>query len=101
MRHRFARRRQFDIAGQSETVREVKFERVTQSRRRPKPRMIGSSLAVAAALLSAVAPLAAESEPSPAATIVVEGNRRVEADTVRSYFHPGPDGRLDEAARDE
>ncbi len=27
--------------------------------------------------------------------IVVEGNRRVEADTVRSYFKPGPGGTLD------
>ena len=27
--------------------------------------------------------------------IVVEGNRRVEADTVRSYFKPGPSGVLD------
>jgi outer membrane protein insertion porin family len=27
-------------------------------------------------------------------SIIVEGNRRVEAQTVRSYFHPGPGGRL-------
>jgi len=27
-------------------------------------------------------------------SIVVEGSRRVEADTIRSYFHPGPGGRL-------
>ena len=27
-------------------------------------------------------------------SIVVQGNRRVEADTVRSYFHAGPNGRL-------
>jgi outer membrane protein insertion porin family len=27
-------------------------------------------------------------------SIVVEGNRRVEAGTIRSYFKPGPDGRL-------
>lgn len=27
-------------------------------------------------------------------SIVVEGNRRVEADTVRSYFRPGPGGRI-------
>ena len=26
--------------------------------------------------------------------IVVEGNRRVEANTIRSYFKPGPDGRI-------
>ena len=32
--------------------------------------------------------------------IDVQGNRRIDAETVRSYFHAGPDGRLDEAARD-
>jgi outer membrane protein insertion porin family len=32
--------------------------------------------------------------------IEVEGNRRVDAETVRSYFHPTPDGRIDEASRD-
>ncbi len=36
----------------------------------------------------------------PASAIVVEGNRRVEADTIRSYFKPGPSGRLDAAAID-
>jgi outer membrane protein insertion porin family len=29
-----------------------------------------------------------------AASIVVEGNRRVESETIRSYFKPGPGGRL-------
>jgi outer membrane protein insertion porin family len=33
-------------------------------------------------------------------TIAVEGNRRIDADTVRSYFHAAPDGRYDAAARD-
>ncbi len=32
--------------------------------------------------------------------IEVEGNRRVDAATVRSYFHAAPDGHFDEAARD-
>src|SRR5580692_2663809 len=32
--------------------------------------------------------------------ITVEGNRRIDADTVRSYFHATSDGRFDEAARD-
>jgi len=27
-------------------------------------------------------------------SIVVEGSRRVEADTIRSYFKPGPGGRI-------
>ncbi|MCF8477191.1 MAG: outer membrane protein assembly factor BamA [Pseudolabrys sp.] len=34
-------------------------------------------------------------------SIVVEGNRRVEADTVRSYFRPGPGGRLGAQEIDE
>ncbi|MCP4618681.1 MAG: outer membrane protein assembly factor BamA [Bradyrhizobium sp.] len=37
---------------------------------------------------------------SPRDTIVVEGNRRVDAETIRSYFHAGPGGRFDEASRD-
>src|SRR5437764_7221820 len=35
-----------------------------------------------------------------AASIVVEGNRRVEADTIRSYFKSRPGDRLDAAAID-
>ncbi|MEW6644458.1 MAG: outer membrane protein assembly factor BamA [Pseudomonadota bacterium] len=34
-------------------------------------------------------------------SIVVEGNRRVEADTIRSYFKPGPGGRLDSGRIDD
>lgn len=34
-------------------------------------------------------------------SIGVEGNRRIEADTIRSYFKPGPGGRLDNAAVDD
>jgi outer membrane protein insertion porin family len=33
-------------------------------------------------------------------SIVVQGNRRVDAETVRSYFHAAPDGQFDAAARD-
>jgi outer membrane protein insertion porin family len=33
-------------------------------------------------------------------SIVVQGNRRIEADTIRSYFKPGPGGHLDPAAID-
>jgi outer membrane protein insertion porin family len=32
--------------------------------------------------------------------ITVEGNRRIDVETVRSYFHAAADGRFDEAARD-
>jgi len=34
-------------------------------------------------------------------SIVVEGNRRVEVETIRSYFKPGPGGRLDQGAIDD
>jgi outer membrane protein insertion porin family len=34
-------------------------------------------------------------------SIVVVGNRRVEAETIRSYFHAGPDGRLNAVEIDE
>lgn len=58
---------------------------------------------LAAALLAVALPaalVAATTIASPAAaqspsSIVVEGNRRVEAETIRTYFKPGPSGRLD------
>jgi outer membrane protein insertion porin family len=37
---------------------------------------------------------------APAPQVEVEGNRRVDAATVRSYFHATSDGRFDEAAQD-
>jgi outer membrane protein insertion porin family len=42
-------------------------------------------------------PVAAQTVSS----IVVEGNRRVEADTIRSYFKPGPNGALDAGRVDD
>jgi outer membrane protein insertion porin family len=63
-------------------------------------RWIGG-LAVGSLVLAwsmACAPFAAAQKAS--ADIVVEGNRRVEADTVRSYFHPVPGERLDAAKID-
>ncbi len=47
--------------------------------------------------LALSSPVAAQT----AASIVVEGNRRVELETIRSYFKPGPGGRLDQAAIDD
>jgi outer membrane protein insertion porin family len=52
----------------------------------------GALLAAGLALFSAQA-VATE-------TIDVQGNRRIDAETVRSYFRAAPDGRFDEAARD-
>lgn len=53
-----------------------------------------------------LAPVGAAFVSSPAAaqtvqSIVVEGNRRVEVETIRSYFKPGPGGHLDQAAIDD
>jgi outer membrane protein insertion porin family len=59
----------------------------------------GALLAAALALVSAPAAAAAAEAPSRD-MITVQGNRRIDADTVRSYFHPAPDGRFDDAARD-
>lgn len=64
---------------------------------------------VLAALVMFAAPVAATlattaSTPAAAqtvASIVVEGNRRVEIETIRSYFRPGPGGRLGQAQIDD
>jgi outer membrane protein insertion porin family len=52
------------------------------------------------------APLATMLVASPAAaqnvaSIQVEGNRRVEVETIRSYFKPGPGGRLEHSQIDD
>jgi outer membrane protein insertion porin family len=55
-------------------------------------------LVLAGAALGSVAfvvPTAQVALAQGASSIVVEGNRRVEADTIRSYFHVGPGERLD------
>ena len=48
--------------------------------------LTGSVLGVATAVVTA--------DVAYAQAIAVEGNRRVEADTIRSYFQPGPGGRI-------
>jgi outer membrane protein insertion porin family len=58
--------------------------------------LLGAVLALSAAL---VAPARAETVLTTS-SIVVEGNRRVEADTVRSYFKVAPGERLDAAKID-
>jgi len=59
-----------------------------------------ASVILAGAVLGAVtsAPVAVA---QTASSIVIEGNRRVEADTIRSYFRPGPGGRFDAPQIDE
>ncbi len=54
--------------------------------------MFAMPVAATLAALLVAAPAVAQT----AASIQVEGNRRVEAETIRSYFKPGPGGRLDQ-----
>ncbi len=71
--------------------------------------MVGQRLlrgSLVAALVSVAVPMAVVGGALPAmaqsaASIVVHGNQRIEADTIRSYFRPGPSGRLDNAAIDD
>jgi outer membrane protein insertion porin family len=56
-------------------------------------------------LVAALGPIsvsagAAGSETRAREVISVEGNRRIDTETVRSYFHASPGGRFDDAARD-
>ena len=52
------------------------------------------AMPVAATLAAMLVPSSAVAQT--AASIQVEGNRRVEVETIRSYFKPGPGGRLDQ-----
>jgi outer membrane protein insertion porin family len=56
-------------------------------------------LAIGASPLAA--PLSGSAMAQTVQGIVVAGNRRVEAETIRSYFKAGRDGRLDQAAIDD
>jgi outer membrane protein insertion porin family len=57
------------------------------------------ALPVAATLAAVLVPLPAVAQT--ASSIQVEGNRRVEVETIRSYFKPGPGGRLDQGHIDD
>ncbi len=76
-------------------------------RRRCRRSITAGALLVAALGLVSAPGFAREAEAPPRETgaqargaITVQGNRRVDADTVRSYFRAAPDGRFDDAARD-
>jgi outer membrane protein insertion porin family len=68
--------------------------------RRCRRSIAAGTLLVAALGLLSVSALAAEAAAQARETIAVQGNRRIDAETVRSYFHASSDGRFDEAARD-
>lgn len=57
--------------------------------------------AAGVATVTAVASLSTPAAAQTPASIVVEGNRRVEAETIRSYFKPGPGGTLDSGRIDD
>ena len=61
--------------------------------------LIMFAMPVAATLAVMLVPSAAVAQTT--ASIVVEGNRRVEVETIRSYFRPGPGGRLDQGRIDD
>jgi outer membrane protein insertion porin family len=64
-------------------------------------RQIAGTLLAAALGLIAAPAIADEAADAKARDgIDVQGNRRIDAATVRSYFHTAPDGRFDAAARD-
>ena len=58
-------------------------------------------VALPLATVATVALVPSQAAAQTAASIGVEGNRRIEADTIRSYFKPGPNGRLDSARIDD
>ena len=57
------------------------------------------AMPVAATVTAALVSTAASAQT--VASISVEGNRRVDVETIRSYFRPGPSGRLDQGVLDD
>src|SRR5436190_15416212 len=60
--------------------------------------LLGALIMVAVPMAGALVSVPAAAQT--VASIAVEGNRRVEIDTIRSYFRPGPGGRLGQAEID-
>ncbi|SDN50670.1 outer membrane protein assembly factor BamA [Afipia sp. GAS231] len=75
----------------------MKSSRITPWKRPQRLRIAACWVAGTVALLPMTSAVAAQPSRD---LIVVEGNRRVDAETVRSYFHAAPDGQFDDAARD-
>src|SRR5882757_5846079 len=61
--------------------------------------LIMFAVPVAATLAATLA--SSQAAAQTAASIAFEGNRRVEVETIRSYFRPGPGGRLGQAQIDD
>src|ERR1700759_2321388 len=58
-------------------------------------------VAMPVAVTASAALVSSAAVAQTAASIAVEGNRRVDVETIRSYFKPGPGGRLDQGAIDD
>jgi outer membrane protein insertion porin family len=65
--------------------------------------LLAASLLVAmpVAVTATAALVSSAAVAQTAASISVEGNRRVDVETIRSYFRPGPSGRLDQGNIDD
>src|SRR5712691_6482718 len=88
-------------AGNSIAPRQMGYRSDVMRRSERCSRSISAGALLATALgLFSVPALATEAAAQAHESIAVEGNRRVDTETVRSYFHAAPDGRFDEAARD-
>ncbi|MBC7585716.1 MAG: outer membrane protein assembly factor BamA, partial [Tardiphaga sp.] len=61
--------------------------------------LIMVAMPVAATVTAALVSSSASAQT--VASISVEGNRRVDVETIRSYFRPGPSGRLDQGVLDD
>ena len=77
----------------------MKSKHSVQILRPHRLRAAGGLLAVALALMI-IPGVSAEPVSPSREMIAVEGNLRVDAETVRSHFKAGADGQFDEAARD-
>src|SRR4051794_264800 len=66
---------------------------------RERGALLGALIMVALAMGGALVSVPAAAQT--VASIAVEGNRRVEVETIRSYFKPGPGGRLGQAQIDD
>src|SRR6202158_6281350 len=86
-------------AGQMADRRDVIRDCRTPSRRCRRSRAAVTLLVAALGLFSAPA-LATEAGAQARDATTSHDHRRIDTETVRSYFHAAPDGRFDDAARD-
>ncbi|WP_312002462.1 outer membrane protein assembly factor BamA [Bradyrhizobium hereditatis] len=77
----------------------MEIRRITQRNRSLRSGVAVCGLAGALGL-TFVTPAVAETAAPTRGSIIVEGNRRVDAETIRSHFRPSSNGHFDEAARD-